>query len=191
LSDGGGDVSDSSAKTDGGTDADAALSMCGTATTGGSGDGCNTIVPLGDCVVPTASSDAPPTAAGGTLTAGTYDLVSKTTYASVDGGSDAGIQPDPTPARETSVVSGSGNTLTFQNAVVSGTQAARVSGSVTTDGSTMVTATLSCPFNDGGNNMGGTFGYTVTETASGTTLTTFSIDGGSGHLDVKVYKKRN
>jgi hypothetical protein len=188
MSDGGGDVSDSSGKTDGGTDADAALLMCGTATSGGSGDGCNTVVPMGDCIVETVSTDTPPTAAGGTIVAGTYELVAATVYASADGGVDAAAFVNATPARETSVVTGSGSSFTFQNAQVSGTAAARVNGSLTTNGTSPFSVTPTCPVVDGGGG-GATVDYTITTTAAGTMLTTFSVD--SGHLHAKVYKVRN
>jgi hypothetical protein len=172
-------------------DADAALSMCGTLTSGGSGDGCNTVVPSGDCVVETVGTGTAPTPAGGAFVAGTYELVSSTVYAPVDGGTDAGITANTTPTRETSVATGSGTSFTFQNAIVSGTAAARLNGSFTANGASPLMVTTTCPTMDGSDNSA-QVPYTLTTSASGTTLTTFNTEGGgsSVKLQVKVYKKR-
>jgi hypothetical protein len=184
-------ASDSGGTSDAGADADAALSMCGTATTGGSGDACNSVTPTGPCVVEMVGTGAAPTPAGGAFVAGTFDLVSSTLYALPDAGTDAGLTVDPTPTREVSVLTGSGNAFTVQNAITSGTVAARSNGSLGTDGTTKLTFTPTCPeAGDGGGGNPGQLDYTAVTTASGTTVTTFNVDNHSGGVQVKVYKKR-
>ena len=191
TSDGGGDVSDSGGNTDGGTDADAALSMCGTATSGGSGESCSTVVPIGPCVMETASTDAPPTPAGGSFVAGTFDLQSSTLYTVPDAGTDAGAAPTTVLTREVSVLTGSGTSFSFQNAITSGVAIARSNGTVTTDGSTKFTVTPTCPVADGSTDNPGQIDYTAAASSAGTTITTFSVIAGTDTVRVKVYKKRN
>ena len=77
-----------------------------------------------------------PAPAGGSFVAGTYDLVSKTLYTDPDGGADAAVTVDLPPSREISIVTGSGNSFSVQNTILSGSTLVRQNGTLTTDGST-------------------------------------------------------
>jgi hypothetical protein len=160
--------------------------MCGTATTGSSGEACNTVTPTGPCVVETLGAGTAPTPAGGTFVAGSFDLISTTLYGVPDAGTDAGLIVDPTPTREVSVVFGSGMPFSVENVVASGAASMHSSGLLSTDGTTKLTFTPTCP----GSGTPGQIDYTVETTSSGTTITTFSYDSGAGGMKVKVYKKR-
>jgi hypothetical protein len=176
---------------DGGTDADAALAMCGTATSGSSsGEECSTVVPTGPCVVEMASTDTPPSPAGGSFVAGTFDLVSSTLYTVPDAGTDAGATPSTVATREVSVLTGSGTSFSVQNSVTSGTAVSRSNGTLTTDGSTQLTFTPTCPEPDGSTGTPQRLDYTATTTSAGMTVTTFSVIDGTDTVRVKVYKKR-
>jgi hypothetical protein len=191
TSDGGGDVSEAGGATDGGADADA-VAMCGTATTPGDSSGaeCSTFQPSGPCVVETVSASAPPTPIGGAFVAGTYELVSKTLYSIPDGGTDAGsLTADPTATRETSIVTGSGGSFTFQNAITSGAAYARTNGTLTTDGTTQFTVAPTCPAHDGGGGSSQSY-YSAVATASGQTISVFSPGRVGGTVVVNVYQKR-
>jgi hypothetical protein len=129
-------------------------------------------------------------AAGGSFVAGTYDLVSTTRYGAPDAGADAAVAVDPTPAREASFVAGAGNGFTVENAITSGMAEVRSNGMLTTDGTTQLTFTPTCPASgDGGAGSPGKVDYTAATTASGTTVTIISHEN-DGTITAKVYKKR-
>jgi hypothetical protein len=75
----------------------AALFLASAAGAGGCSSGssrgtepiCNTVVDDAPTIVPTATTDAVPTPTGGTITPGTYELVSVTLYVGPDGTADA------------------------------------------------------------------------------------------------------
>lgn len=152
------------------------LAACGTDTSAGSGDTCNTAVADGPCVMAQVSAGAAPTPAGGTIGAGTYRLTSETFY----GATDAGNQQED--RRETFVISSvtvAGFTLD-QNRT-SGTRVDRAHGTVVVTGTT-VTFTPTCPPPGTGDN-GGSAQFTAT-------ATTFSlIQSKNGGTEVSVYTK--
>jgi hypothetical protein len=132
----------------------------------------------------THSTSAAPTPAGGTLSAGTYDLTSVTLHSALaaDGG-----RPTEFPRRETVVLTGTGNNFTVQTAQVSGTTVERQNGTLTATGTQATFAQTCPPPGDGGDDGGGTFGYTV-----GTmTFTIIEATGSStGAIRVAVYTQR-
>jgi hypothetical protein len=164
--------------------------MCGTSTAPGSGDTCSTFEPTGSCVVETLGVGALPAPTGGSFVAGTYDLVSKTLYADADGGADAGLTADPTPTRESSILTGSGDTFAVQNVIVSGSTFVRSNGTLTTSGTTKMTFQPTCPAHDGGAGDPGAISYSVVTDTSGTRITVYSDTSGSGRIRLDVYKKR-
>jgi hypothetical protein len=154
------------------------LAACGTRTDPNSGDACNNVDPVGPCVMTVPGTGTPPTAMGGQIVAGTYELTSRTAFNAPDGGN------NEDPRRETVVVTGSGNSFTIQISQLSGTTRERQSATVTTSG-TQLTYTPNCPPpGDGGDN-GGTTGYS----ANATSFTIFDV-GGNGTLRPSVYTKR-
>src|SRR5262249_27894066 len=132
----------------------------------------------------------PPAPAGGSFVAGTYDLVSKTLYTDPDGGADAAVTVDLPPSREVSIVTGSRNSFSVQNAILSGSTWQRQNGTVTTDGNTSLTFTPTCPLDEGGGGNPGSVGYSVATTAAGTTITVISPVSGNARVRVDVYLKR-
>src|SRR5262249_18015472 len=124
------------------------------------GDACSTISgsATGPCVVVTMASGAPPTAMGGSVVNGTYELTSSVFYGNLAdaGGSDG----DLSTRRETFVVKNATATaFTLDQFRVDGTQVSSEEGSVTISGSTVTYAPTCPPPGDGGNN-GGPGGFT-------------------------------
>ena len=160
----------------GGTGGGSAL--CGDDTGTGTGDSCNTVVPAGACVTATKSTGTPPTPAGGTFVAGTYNLTAQTIYVAADAGT-VFLQT----GRQTLVVSAvTASSLTLDQSESSGTAIGRSHGPVAISG---MTATFSptCPVSDGGDN-GGTAEFTATATS----ITLFQ-ETNSGAIQVSVYTK--
>ncbi|HVV49663.1 MAG TPA: hypothetical protein VHO06_08390, partial [Polyangia bacterium] len=155
---------------------------CGDAT--GTGDACNTIVgsATGPCVVTTMSADTTPTAAGGSVSSGTYQLTASTYYGTLPDGA-ASSDGDFGTHRETFLVyvqtATSFNLDQFQ---ADGTRTDVDQGAVTISG-TSLTYTQTCPAPGDGGAGGGTVGYTATSSSL-----TLIIPKGSGML-VKVYTK--
>jgi hypothetical protein len=135
--------------------------------------------PGGPCVTATLASGAPPAPGGGSIQAGTYDLVSRTVYP----GPDAGASNDE-PRRETVVLTGGGTSATVEMAQMSGSMLERQSGMISASG-TQLTFTQTCPPPvDGGDN-GGTVGFDATGTSF-----TIHDTGDNGEIRIDVYMKR-
>jgi hypothetical protein len=167
-----------------------ALATCGTSNSPSSGTSCNAIEASGPCVTETVGTGAPPAAAGGTIVAGTYDLVTSTVYPIADAGAgaDAAVRVDQGPRRQTFVVSGSGTTLTYEAGSISGTEVQRLDGTMALSGSGL-TLTPTCPLDDGGGNVSATLPYTATTSSTETRLIiydTLNFD----HLRLDEYLKR-
>jgi hypothetical protein len=129
-------------------------------------------------VVAVLGTGTPPSPGGGTILAGTYDLVSVTVYPA-----DGGTNTNQSDKRATIVASSVTSTSLMLDVVeISGTSIQRQSGPVAISGSD-VTFSPTCP---SGGNGGGSAKYTATAT----TFTLFE-QGGSGDLRVRVYNKRN
>lgn len=151
---------------------------CGDSTGQSSGDTCNTVAATGNCVQETLGNGNVPTANGGTVMAGTYDLMSKKIYSVLDGG--VALSSELSTLVISSVTSTS---FTLDMLDESGTQVQRSSGPVTISGTTLTFAPT-CPAAGDGGNQGGTVGFT----ANGVTLTIFETS--SQGTRVSVYNKR-
>jgi hypothetical protein len=178
----GGTVDGGSAGADGGgTAGTGGLAACGTSTSPSVGDSCNTVDATGPCVTSTVGSGTPPTPAGGSIVAGTFDLTSLTVYPIADAGTQTGTDTRREALAFSAVTT---STLTLQMTQASGTTIARQAGTVVISGS-QVTFTPTCPPpGDAGDN-GGSAGFTATST----TFTLFDT-GDGGDLRVSVYTKR-
>jgi hypothetical protein len=164
---------------DGGVDA---LPMCGTDTDTSEGLTCTTLDATGGCVTATISNNPSPTAAGGNIQQGTYDLVSITVYAG-----DASAAAVLSPVRKTVVLTnGTGGVLNLQEADLSGSYLRRQSGTLSTSGNTL-TYTQLCPAVDGGN-QSGSADYTFTPGAT-PKLTIIENHDSHGFV-VEVYQQR-
>jgi hypothetical protein len=175
----------------GGAPADAsidALALCGASNSPSSGVSCNAIEANGPCVTETVGTGAPPAPAGGTVVAGTYDLVASTVYPNTDAGADAAVSVDQGARRQTYVLSSSGSTLTYEAGSVSGTELHRLNGTMVSSG-TGLTLTVTCPVDDGGVDVAATLPYTATASSNETRLIiydTLNFD----HLRLDEYLKR-
>jgi hypothetical protein len=166
---------------------DGPLAMCGTTKYQTSGVSCNTIEANGPCVTETLGTGAPPAATGGTIVAGTYDLVASTAYRNADAGADASVAIG-SPWRQTTVVGGSGTALTFEGEYTSGTVIERTNGTVSPSGNSL-TLTPTCPLDDAGNNGAATMQYTSTTTSTQTTILVYDAYN-IGYLRIDAYLKR-
>ena len=158
--------------------------MCGASNDPSSGASCNAIEANGPCVAETVGTGAPAAPAGGTVVAGTYDLVASTVYPNAD----AAMRVDQGPRRQTIVVSGSGSTLTYEGGSTSGTEIQRVDGTMAISGSSL-TLTPTCPLDDGGGTVAATLPCTATASSTETRLIiydTLNFD----HLRLDEYLKR-
>ncbi|HVV16986.1 MAG TPA: hypothetical protein VHH90_07265 [Polyangia bacterium] len=166
--------------TDAGVDG---LAACGTDNDTSEGLTCTTLDATGGCVTATISHDPPPTAAGGNIQQGTYDLVSITAYPG-DAGSAADVL---SPVRKTVVLTnGTANVLNLAEADLSGSFLRRQTGTLSTSGTTL-TFTQACPAADAGSGSG-TASYTF---APGATPTLTVIENHDTHgMVVEVYQKR-
>jgi hypothetical protein len=153
---------------------------CGTDPASETGAGCNTIATGGPCVTELVVTGPPPTAAGGTVVAGTYNLTSVSLYNTPDGSA-----PVASMGRRTLVISGvSGTSFTLDQIETSGAHTDRSHGTVAIAG-TMATFTPTCPPpSDAGDN-GGSVGFTTTAT----TITLVNSPKGDGSVEVDVYTK--
>jgi hypothetical protein len=152
------------AGTTGSGGAGGALAACGDATGAGEGETCNSVIPMGPCVTETFSTATPPSPAGGTIVAGTYNLTTLTAYVAADAGVATGQigQVGRQTFVLTSGTSSASPSLTLAQAQSSGTAIARSSGPVAISGMT-ATFTPTCPVTDGGG-QGGTDQFTATST---------------------------
>jgi hypothetical protein len=181
------------AATGGSTDAhtdgrgDGPLATCGTSNNESSGISCNTIEASGPCVTETVGQGLPPAPAGGTIVAGTYDLVASTVYPYADAGVDAAVAIDQGPRRQTSVVSDSGSTLTLETAFASGREIQKLNVILEASGSGL-TLTPTCPLDDAGGSSVSTLPYTATASSTETRIIlydTLNFD----HLRLDEYLK--
>ena len=125
----------------------------------------------------TFSTAASPTPVGGTFAAGTYNLVSQTTY----GPADAGFFS--LTFRQTYVLSNVTTTsFTLDQVETSGTAVARSHGTVAVSGMT-ATFTPTCPVTDGGSDSGNSVEFTATSSS----VTTFQLK--IGLVQASVYNK--
>jgi hypothetical protein len=121
-------------------------------------------------VTETFSTATPPSPAGGSFSAGTYNLTSLTAYISAD----ATVPKNGQVRRQTYVASNvTATSLTLDQASSSGTVVGRSHGTVAITGMS-ATFTPTCPVTDGGDN-GGTDQFTAT--SSGFTLFDTSNNG--------------
>jgi len=129
----------------------------------------------GNCVQETQGNGQVPTANGGTIIAGTYDLTSRKVY-----GSDGGVTLSAQMSSLTISAVTPGVSFTLDTIDESGTQVQRASGPVTISGTTLTFAPT-CPV---GSNQGGTVSYT----ANGANLTIIETKS-DGSTTVSVYNK--
>src|SRR5205085_4821789 len=108
---------------------------------------------------PHLSNDPAPTPLGGTILAGTYVLTSEIIYQAADAGA-----IDDEPRRETVVVSSLAEaSFRIDQADASGTQLHRSGGTVVFANTVTLTYAATCPPTaDGGDNGGGSAGFTAT-----------------------------
>jgi hypothetical protein len=138
-----------------------AVAACGTGS--GIGDQCSSVTAPanGPCVTPVMATGPVPTASGGTVTAGTYELTATSVYVTSDAGQNGGGEEI---SRQTFIVSNptlSGFTL--QQIEVSGTATSRDEGTVAISGTT-ATFTKTCPPPGDGGDQGGNAMFTATAT---------------------------
>ncbi len=146
------------------------------------GVSCSTIDATGPCVTVTSSTAAVPAATGGTIQAGTYDLVSAVAHFAAD----AALPSLLSPIRKTAILTaGTGSALNVQEADESGNYLNRFNGTITTSTSTL-TFTHTCPQVDGG--APGDASYTFT--AGATTTLVVTSDQGHGTMLVETWQKR-
>jgi hypothetical protein len=156
--------------------------LCGDAT--GTGEVCNTISgsATGPCVVTTMSADTAPTALGGSVSSGTYQLTSSTFYGTLPDGA-ASSDGDFATHRETFLVYvQTATSFNLDQFRADGTQDDVLQGTVAIS-ETNVTYTQTCPAPGDGGDSGGSAGYTATSAAFTVIMTK---DGG---ILVKVYTK--
>lgn len=158
--------------------AGAAFGACGDSTGPSSGDTCNTLTANGNCVQEMVGTGNPPTAMGGTIVEGTYDLMTRKIYATSDAAVDLSSERNTIMISSVTPVSFVLDTLDE-----SGSQITRAHGPVTVSGST-ATFAPTCPTPGDGGDQGGS----VTFTANGATLTI--IESSSRGTKVSVYIKR-
>ncbi len=168
----------------GGAPGDAGL-VCGDDTGQGHGDGCNATEANGPCVTPMfISVGSGPTPMGGTIVAGTYDLISDVTYGPADA-----AHGNTRDLRQTLVFSNvTSSSATLDQVSTSGTAFNRSHGALTFSG-TAATFTPTCPAADAGGDTGGSASYSV---ASSTTGTLFMlIQSKDGQTEVSIFSKAN
>jgi hypothetical protein len=137
-----------------------ALATCGTAV--GGGDQCSSVTAsaTGPCVTPVMATGAVPTALGGTISAGTYQLTATSVYVT----SDAGQTGGELISRQTFIVSNvTSSGFTLQQIEASGTATSRDEGTVAISGTT-ATFTKTCPPPGDGGDQGGNAMFTATST---------------------------
>ena len=137
-----------------------ALATCGTEV--GGGDQCSSVTAsaTGPCVTPVMATGAVPTALGGTVTAGTYQLTATSVYVTSDAGQNGGEEI----SRQTFIVSNVTSTgFTLQQIEASGTATSRDEGTVAISGTT-ATFTKTCPPPGDGGDQGGNAMFTATST---------------------------
>ena len=166
----------------GGAPSDGGL-VCGDDQGSSRGDGCNLADAGGPCVTPTfVTTSSGPTPAGGTLVAGTYNLISDVYFGPADAAA-----PTPGSVRQTLVFSNvTASSLTLDQVSVSGTASNRSHGTVTFSGTT-VTYTSTCPATDAGGDQGGSASYTSATSGSSTLF--MLIQDHNGWTEVSTFTK--
>ena len=172
-----------SAGTTGNGGAGGAVAACGDGT--GQGDTCNTISgsAAGPCVVTTMSADTAPTALGGSVSNGTYELTSSTFYGTLPDGASSDDGDFGTHRETLLVYVQTATSFNLDQFRVSGTRQDIDQGTVAISGTT-VTHTQTCPAPGDGGDSGGSAGFTATSSAF-----TLIETRGSGGILVKVYTK--
>jgi len=170
----------------GGTGGAGGAPACSTATGPNSGATCNVVAAGGPCVPATFSTAAPPTPAGGTFAAGTYDLVSRTFYGSAE------IESSFLPGvaiRQTYVLSDVTSTsFTLDQVEISGTVVARSHETAAVSGTT-ATFTQTCPDPDGGIDWSGSTEFTATSSSITLFRTSTVLQSMMVLIEVTVYNK--
>jgi len=157
-----------------------ALAVCGSTSAISEGLTCNGLDPTGPCVEAHTGTGAVPTAAGGTVQPGTYDLTAINIYTG-----DGAFPTVLSPVRKTVVIAHVGNDVTMDEADAAGQNyLARASGTLTFSG-TNVTFNQTCPAVDAGTPRPS--GYTF---AAGATTTITIIEDHGSYTEVDVWQKR-
>lgn len=140
------------------------------------GQACNALVKMGGAITPTCMTGTAPSGTGGTIFDGTYILTAQAKYSP--------NCTSPLPFAETIEIAGGCTQFVFGD-ILAGTGSARI----TTQGSA-ISSTQTCVHVD-------TDGAVVvpdmsmtTYTATGTSLTLFSVNAASGATDVSVFTRR-
>ena len=142
---------------------------------------CNAELADGPCVVQVQVDDSAPAPAGGTLAAGTYDLVERLIYTNPGGATG----PIGDPRQETLVLAGSGTDFTIDNAVLSAASTTRQTAAATLASAQFkLTLTATCPPVDGGASASVTY-FTATDQE----LTLYRI-GPTGPVQADRYTRR-
>ena len=143
---------------------------------------CNDQSASGPCVDQIQIDDNAPGPEGGTIVAGTYDLVDRVGYTNPGGATG----PTDQPTQETLMLAGDGATFTLDRAVVAAGTTTRDTATVSvTAAQQRLTVTATCPAADGGAGAPTAYYYT----AADTTLTLYRI-AASGPVQASTYMRR-
>jgi hypothetical protein len=143
---------------------------------------CNDQSAAGPCVDQIQVDDNAPGPEGGTIVAGTYDLVDRSGYTSPGGASG----PLGQPTQETLVLAGDGASFTLSRAVLAAGTTTRDSATVSVTAAQLkLTVTPTCPADDGGAGAPTAYYYT----AADNTLTLYRI-AASGPVQASTYMRR-
>jgi hypothetical protein len=156
--------------------------VCPAATGDVQNGSCNDQVAAGECVDRIQVDDNAPGPEGGTIVAGTYDLVARNEYTSAGGATG----PLDQATQETFLLFGDGASFTLERAVVASGTTTRDSATVSvTTAQQRLTLTPTCPAGDGGAGTPTAYYYT----AADTTLTLYRI-AASGPVQASTYMRR-
>jgi hypothetical protein len=153
---------------------------------------CSVVTADGPCVQPLMVDDNSPAPAGGTLVAGTYDLSERTVFTSPGGATG----PAGEPLKKTIVVSGSGTSLSIDEAVLSAAIPSRRTLALELVGASgQLRVTVTCPSpdpTDGGTNApdAGSAGTTPSHYTAGDGTLTLHRLGAVGPIESETYAAR-
>jgi len=143
---------------------------------------CNDQSADGPCVDQIQVDDNAPGPQGGTIVAGTYDVLERVAYTTPGGATG----PIGEPTQETVVLTGDGANFTLNRAVLAAGTTTRDSATVTVNlAQRRLTVTRTCPADDGGAGAPTAYSYT----ASDNTLTLYRI-AASGPVQASTYMRR-